>query len=275
MQLPFLGYGVGLRPKHYNHILTKWPEIDFFEIISENYMVDGGRPIDTLEKIRERYPVVMHGVSLSIGSTDPLDKNYLKRLKKLADKIKPAWISDHLCWAGVGGNHLHDLLPLPYTEETLKHVTKRIRQVQEYLERPLVIENVSSYMNFTESSMTEWNFVTAVARESNSLILLDVNNVYVSAFNHGFDAKEYIQAIPKDRVVQMHLAGHSRHKDYILDTHDHPINNKVWQLYEFALRRFGRVTTLIEWDDKIPSFPRLYASAQKAKSIGEAICGKA
>ena len=274
MVMPFLGYGVGLRPIHYEYILQHWPAIDFFEIISENYMLPGGRPLHILERIRERYPVVMHGVSMSLGSTDPLNRDYLKKLKVLAYHIQPKWISDHLCWTGVGGKNAHDLLPLPYNEETLQHVVKRIREVQDYLERPLVIENVSSYMNYTDSVMTEWDFLKAVTEEANCYILLDVNNIFVSAFNHNFDPLVYLNAIPQNRVAQFHLAGHSDYGTYLLDTHDHPINDQVWNLYQKALARFGKTSTLIEWDDKIPEFPQLLESVQKAKSIGEVLFAK-
>ncbi len=274
MNYPFLGFGVGLRTKHYAHILKTWPQMDFFEVISENYMVAGGRPLHILDQIRQRYPVVMHGVSLSIGSTDPLNKDYLKNLRKLADHIKPAWVSDHLCWTGVGGKNLHDLLPLPYTEETIKHVAKRVRQVQDFLGRQIALENVSSYIAFTDSSMSEWEFLKTVVEEADCKILLDINNIYVSSFNHGFDPETYIEAIPQDRVVQFHLAGHSDKGNYLLDTHDHPIKPVVWKLYQKALKRFGDVTTLIEWDDHIPGFPKLQEAAQKAERIYRGYCAQ-
>jgi len=267
VEFPFLGFGVGLRTKHYPYILQKWPRVDWFEIVSENYMAAGGRPLDTLDKICERYPVVMHGVSLSIGSTDPLDRDYLKKLKDLARRVRPAWISDHLCWTGTGGHNLHDLLPLPYTEEAIRHVVKKVRQVQDFLERPLLLENVSSYLTYTQSVMPEWDFLKAIAEEADCRILLDINNIYVSSVNHSFDPMEYIDAIPADRVVQFHLAGHSNKGHYLLDTHDHPIKPAVWGLYVKALERFGEVSTLIEWDDRIPPFPTLMKSLNKAKEL--------
>jgi len=266
-RFPNLGFGLGLRSKHYPYILKNWPKVDWFEIISENYMGVGGRPRHTLKSIREKYPIVMHGVSLSIGSTDPLKKEYVKELKYLADDIKPAWISDHLCWTGVGGHNMHDLLPMPYTEEAVWHVVGRIKQVQDYLGRQILMENVSSYMSYTQSEMTEWDFLKAVAIEADCKILLDVNNIYVSSVNHHFDPMDYIQAIPKNKVVQFHLAGHSNKGNYLLDTHDHPINKKVWGLYQKAVNRFGPVSTLIERDDHIPSFPVLLKELNQARGL--------
>lgn len=272
MDFPFLGFGVGLRPKHYPYILENWPPVDWFEVISENYMIDGGRPLFTLEKVRERYPVVMHGVSLSVGSTDPLDKGYLKKLKELARRIAPEWISDHLCWGCVGGHNLHDLLPLPYTEETIRHVVRRVKRVQDFLGRRIALENVSSYMTFTQSVMPEWEFLKTIVEEADCKILLDINNIYVSSVNHSFDPEEYIEAVPPDRVVQFHLAGHSNKGKFLLDTHDHPIKPVVWKLYRKALERFGPVSTLIEWDDHIPTFPKLQEVADRAKGIYEDFC---
>jgi uncharacterized protein (UPF0276 family) len=260
-----LGFGVGLRRPHYGHILEQHPPMDWFEVISENFMVDGGRPLEVLEGVRSHYPVVMHGVSLSIGSAEPLNRVYLETLRAATRRFEPAWVSDHLCWTGVGGRNLHDLLPLPYTEETVSHVAGRIRRVQEILERPILIENVSSYMAFRSSRLEEWEFLTAVAEEADCGILLDLNNIFVSAFNHRFDPVRYIDAVPADRVVQFHLAGHSDHGSYLLDTHDHPIRPEVWALYEHAVRRFGRVPTLIEWDDNIPGFEVLAAAAAEAR----------
>jgi uncharacterized protein (UPF0276 family) len=262
---PFLGCGVGLRRPHYTHVIENRPAMDWFEVISENFMVAGGRPLEVLERVREHYPVVLHGVSLSLGSTDALNHNYLRELARLARRFEPAWISDHLCWNGVGGHNLHDLIPLPYTEEALNHVARRIRAVQEILERRILIENVSSYMEFTSSTMSEWEFLGAVADEADCGILLDINNIYVSAFNHRFDPLVYIDAIPVDRVVQFHLAGHSDHGAYLLDTHDHPVCDEVWALYGHAVRRFGVVSTLLEWDDKIPEFAELAATAEQAR----------
>jgi uncharacterized protein (UPF0276 family) len=237
---PFLGLGVGLRQPHYTHVVERQPPMDWFEAISENFMVAGGRPLQVLEKVREHYPIVLHGVSLSIGSTDPLNREYLKELSSMAQRFEPAWISDHLCWTGVGGRNLHDLLPLPYTEEALHHVVKRIREVQEILARPILIENVSSYLEFTSSTLSEWEFLATVAKEADCGILLDINNIYVSAFNHRFNPLVYIDAIPIERVVQFHLAGHSDHGTYLLDTHDHPVRDEVWSLYEYAVRRSRR-----------------------------------
>lgn len=266
-EFPFLGFGVGLRRDHYAHILDSRPRVDWFEIVSENFMVGGGRPLEVIDAVAAQYPVVMHGVSLSIGSADPLRRDYLRELKALAARIKPAWISDHLCWTGVGGRNLHDLLPLPYNEEAVRHVASRIREVQDFLERPIALENVSSYMTLRASTMTEWEFLAAVAEGADCGILLDINNIFVSAFNHGFDALKYIDSIPCERVVQFHLAGHSDHGSYLLDTHDHPVCDEVWALYAHAVRRFGAVSALIEWDDNIPAFDVLLEAAERARKI--------
>jgi len=262
-----LGYGVGLRRQHYSHVLETRPQVDWFEVVSENFMVAGGRALEVLEGVRASYPIAMHGVSMSIGSTDPLNRDYLKQLRDLARRFEPAWISDHLCWTGVGGRNLHDLLPLPYTEEAIRHVVARIREVQDALERPILIENVSSYMAFADSTMTEWEFISAIADEANCGILLDINNIFVSAFNHRFDANEYIDAMPAERVVQYHLAGHSDHGTYLLDTHDHPVRDEVWALFERAVRRFGAVSAIVEWDDNIPEFAELANIAERARDI--------
>ncbi|MGO9454623.1 MAG: DUF692 domain-containing protein [Candidatus Binataceae bacterium] len=265
-EFPFLGFGVGLRRPHYAHVLNEHPAVDWFEVVSENFMVAGGLPLRVLERVRERYPIVLHGVSMSLGSTDPLNRQYLVQLRDLARRFEPAWVSDHLCWTGVGGHNLHDLLPLPYTEEAVSWVAKRIAQVQETLERPILIENVSSYMNFAHSTMSEWDFLSAVAEEADCGILLDINNIYVSAFNHGFEPKRYLESVPISRVVQYHLAGHSDHGSYLLDTHDHPVCAEVWSLYETAVRRFGKVSMLLEWDDNIPEFSTLEAAADEART---------
>ena len=262
---PRLGVGVGLRRPHYTHVLDARPAMDWFEVIAENFMVDGGRPLEVLEGVRANYPIVLHGVSLSVGSTDPLNRDHLRRLAELARRFAPAWISDHLCWTGVGGHNLHDLLPLPYTDDTVTHVARRIRDAQDLLGRHILIENVSSYLSYTHSTLTEWEFLAAVAETADCGILLDINNIFVSAFNHRFDARRYIDAIPIDRVVQFHLAGHSDHGAYLLDTHDHPIRAEVWDLYEYAVRRFGPVATLIERDDNIPEFAELRAEASEAQ----------
>ncbi len=260
-----LGFGVGLRRPHYLRILDEHPPMDWFEVISENFMVEGGRPLEVIEAVRSHYPIVMHGVSLSIGSADPLNTGYLKELAKAARRFEPSWVSDHLCWTGVGGRNLHDLMPLPYTEETVRHVATRIRQVQDVLQRTILIENVSSYMAFTSSRLPEWEFLSAVAEEADCAILLDINNIFVNAFNHRFDPVRYIDSVPVERVVQFHLAGHSDHGSYLLDTHDHPIRPEVWALYWHAVGRFGPVPTLIEWDDNIPDFEVLAATANEAR----------
>ena len=264
---PMLGYGVGLRRQHYSYVLETRPKVDWFEVISENFMVAGGRALEVLEGVRANYPIAMHGVSMSIGSTDPLNRSYLRQLRELARRFEPAWISDHLCWTGVAGRNLHDLLPLPYTEEAIRHVVARIREVQEILDRPILIENVSSYMAFADSTMTEWEFISAIADEADCGILLDINNIFVSAFNHRFDANDYIDAVPAERVVQYHLAGHSDHGTYLLDTHDHPVRDEVWSLYERAARRFGAVSAIVEWDDNIPEFAELANTANRARAI--------
>ena len=270
-----LGFGLGLRPVHYPEILDGRPRIDWFEAISENYMVPGGRPIHALMRVRERWPVVLHGVSLSIGSTDPLDEAYLGRLKALADRVEPAWISDHLCWTGVSGINLHDLLPLPYTEEALDHVVGRVLQVQERLGRQILLENVSSYVSFAQSAVPEWEFLAEVARRADCLLLLDVNNVYVSAFNHEFDPLAYLDAIPGERVRQIHLAGHENNGTHIIDTHDHPVIDPVWSLYAEAIRRFGPVATMIERDDRIPPLAELEGELDRARAVAaEALAGR-
>lgn len=267
-RLPALGFGLGLRIEHYAAIERDRPDgLDWLEIIAENYIVDGGRPLDWLDRIRELYPMVMHGVSLSIGSTDPLDEIYLARLDALARRIEPAWISDHLCWTGVGGINMHDLLPLPYTEEALAHVVERIGRVQERLGRRILIENVSSYVSFAESAMPEWEFLAEIARRADCLILLDINNIHVSGFNNGFDPQRYLAGIPVDRVQQFHLAGHDDCGTHIIDTHDHPVTGAVWDLYAKAVRRFGPVSTMIERDDHIPPLPALLAELDQARRI--------
>jgi uncharacterized protein (UPF0276 family) len=262
-----LGHGVGLRREHFERVLSAPTRIDWFEVISENFMADGGRPVDVLDRVRARYPIVLHGVSLSIGSTDPLNRPYLDRLAELARRTEPAWVSDHLCWAGFGGHFAHDLLPLPYTEEALQHVVARVDQVQERLGRPIALENVSSYVTFRQSSMPEWEFLAEIARRSGCGILLDVNNIYVSSRNHGFDPRAYVQGIPKEAVWQFHLAGHSDKGKYLLDTHDHPVPDPVWDLYALAVERFGPVSALVEWDDQIPDFERLEAESLRAREI--------
>jgi uncharacterized protein (UPF0276 family) len=252
---------------HYEALLSESPAVDWLEVISENYLVPGGQPLDYLERIRSRYPVVMHGVSLSIGSTDPLDRRYLKDLKELARRIEPAWVSDHLCWTGVEGRNVHDLLPLPHTEEALALVSARVGEVQDFLGRQLVLENVSSYLSYRDSEMTEWEFLAEVARRADCAILLDVNNIYVSAVNHGFDPTIYLKGIPKERVRQFHLAGHSVQDGHLIDTHDHPIAAPVWALYREAVRHFGAVPTMIERDDDIPALDVLVAELDVARAV--------
>jgi uncharacterized protein (UPF0276 family) len=266
-----LDIGLGLRAQHYSHILESRPSTSWFEAISENYLGiesgGGGRPLETLKKIRAEYPLVLHGVSMSIGSADPLNFNYLKNLRELIGQIEPEWISDHLCWTGVNGENLHDLLPLPYTEEALEHICGRVGQVQDFLGRNLVLENVSAYLSFRHSEMTEWEFISDLTRKTGCGILLDVNNIYVSAVNQGFDPNVFLASLPKKAVKQMHLAGHSQGKNCLIDTHDGPVCNEVWQLYETAIKLFPAVPTLIEWDDKIPEFSRLEQEAENAKKI--------
>jgi uncharacterized protein (UPF0276 family) len=262
---PDLGLGVGLRTVHFSHILREWPAVDWFEIISENFIDSQGRPRCVLEQIAERYPVVMHGVSLSIGSTDPLDLEYLGKVARLARHVKARWISDHLCWTGVAGRNTHDLLPIPLNEETLTHVVERVRVVQDIFERPLVLENPSTYVTFVDSTMPEWEFLTRLAAEAGCGLLLDVNNVYVSSVNHDFDPEKYIQSVPHERVVQYHLAGHTDCGTHCIDTHDGRVVDPVWDLYARARQLTGPVSTLLEWDAKIPVFDVVHAEVLKAK----------
>jgi uncharacterized protein (UPF0276 family) len=264
---PHLGFGLGLRPVHYEAFLDGAPAVEWLEVLTENYLVPGGRPLHNLTRIRERYPIAMHGVSLSIGSTAPLDYEYLKQMRALARRVEPAWISDHLCWTGVDGRNLHDLMPLPYTAEALQHVAARVREVQDFLGRRLVIENVSSYVTYTASTLTEWEFLSALATEADCLLLLDVNNVYVSSVNHEFDAQAFLEGLPVTRVQQMHLAGHQDHGTHLIDTHDHPIVDPVWSLYRRAVERFGAVTTMIERDAEIPPLPVLLEELDAARRI--------
>lgn len=262
-----LGFGLGLRKEHFHDIIETRPKVDWFEILTENYLVPGGKPLYYLDQIHQDYPMVMHGVSLSIGNSDELDFNYLKQVKQLASRIDAQWISDHLCWTGMGGSNAHDLLPLPYTQESVKHVVNRIKQVQDYLQQPILMENVSSYISYQQSEMTEWEFLSNVAEQADCLILLDINNIFVTAVNHKLDARTYIDAIPKNRVQQFHLAGHTDFGDYIIDTHDHDIRTEVWDLYQYAVNRFGSVTTMIERDDHIPPLSELVAELDTARTI--------
>lgn len=268
-QRAFLGYGLGLRTTHYQSVLDELPPVDWFEILSENYMVDGGKPLYYLDQISAHYPIVMHGVSMSIGSADPLNYDYLARLKQLIDRVQPRWISDHLCWTGVLNKNSHDLLPLPYSEESIQHVADRVARVQDFLGRQMLLENLSSYVTYKASVMPEWEFLTAVCERADCLILLDINNIYVSARNHGFSAQQYLDGIPIDRVQQFHLAGHSDHGDYVVDTHDHDVVDSVWTLYAAALQRFGAVSTMIERDDAIPPLAELLQELDKARAIGD------
>lgn len=268
MQKPApLGYGLGLRPVYYEEILETRPPVDWFEIISENYMLAGGRPLSMLERIRADYPIVMHGVSMSLASCDPLDFDYLQRLKALAERFEPAWISDHVAWTGVHGLTLHDLLPIPYTRESLAHIVERIQRVQDFLKRQLVVENASTYVSFVASEMSEAEFVREMAERADCLLLLDVNNVFVSSFNHGFDSEAFIDAVPVERVVQFHMAGHTDNETHRVDTHDQPVCEEVWALYEHARRRFGDVSAMIERDDNFPPFDELLAELQRMREI--------
>ena len=265
--LPDLGIGLGLRTVHYSHILEHFPHVEWFEIISDNYMQTAGKPLLFLDRIAERYPMVMHGVSLSIGSTDPLNYEYLRELKALRDRISALWVSDHLCWTGVSGKNSHDLLPMPYTEEALLHVASRIRAVQDYLEAPLILENPSTYVEFSSSTMSEWDFISALAKEADCGLLLDVNNVYVSAYNHQFDPQEYLAAIPYDRVVQFHVAGHTRKGAHIIDTHIGPVIEPVWELLGDAYRLAQGAPVLLEWDAEIPAFEVVHNEALLSKNF--------
>ena len=276
--LPVRGFGLGLRPEHYAAFRPDTraarPHVDWLEIISENFMVPGGRPLAHLDAIRADFPLVMHGVSMSIGSADPLDEAYLRDLRALADRVQPAWISDHLCWTGVDHANLHDLLPMPYTEAALRHLAPRIARVQDLLQRRLVIENVSSYVAFAGDEMAEHEFVAELLRRADCELLLDVNNVYVSSRNHGFDPRRYLAAIPAARVREIHLAGHSvKHYDegdILIDTHNAPVCADVWALYRDAIARLGPVPTLIEWDSDLPPLATLVEEATRAETILEA-----
>lgn len=270
-----LGFGLGLRPVHYEALLDRHlGSVAWLEVLTENYLVPGGRPLHYLELLRPHYPFALHGVSLSIGGVDPLDIGYLREVKTLAQRFEAAWISDHLCWTGVDGTNLHDLMPLPYTEEALRHVVQRVTQVQEILGQRLLLENVSSYVSYAHSEMTEWEFFGEIAERADCLLLLDVNNVYVSSVNHGFDPLAYLRGVPVERVQQFHLAGHSRHAgcdtELLIDTHDAPVAEEVWQLFAAAVGRFGRVSTMIERDDKIPELPVLLDELARARAIADA-----
>jgi uncharacterized protein len=262
---PDLGFGVGLRAEHYDHVLTERPAVDWFEAITENYLDTGGQPLHILEQVRRDYRLALHGVSLSIGSTDPLDDQYLARLRAFVERIEPALVTDHLCWTGVGGRALYDLLPLPYTEETLGHVVERVRRVQDALGRRIAFENPSTYVGFRHSTMCEGEFLAALSTAADCGLLIDVNNVYVSARNLGFEPREYLDAIPPDRVAQIHLAGFTDMGSYLFDTHSAPVHEDVWTLYRYAVTRFGAAATLVEWDADIPQFERLQREAHRAR----------
>jgi len=270
---PFYGFGLGLRPIYVEEILQTQPAVDWFEIITENYLVPGGKPLSVLSRIRERYPVAMHGVSLGIGGSDKLNHDYLRQVKALADRVEPMWVSDHLCWTGVADQQLHDLLPLPYTEEAVAHVVDRIRQVQDVLQRQILLENVSSYVSFTHSTMSEWEFLSAIAELADCLLLFDVNNVYVSARNHGYDPMQFLAGVPAARVWQLHVAGHSDYGSYLIDTHDHPVCDPVWELLAEAFSLFGPVTGMIERDDRFPPLAELLAEVNILRRISTANAG--
>lgn len=259
------GIGIGLRIPHYQHILEKRPVCDWFEIISENFMVDGGRPLQILDQILDQYRVVQHGVSMYLGSKDKLNRTHLRKMKALIKRTGSPWISDHLCWGSVDGTYSHDLLPIPYTMEAAKNAARKIRQAQDFLEVPIAVENVSSYAEYHESTMTEWEFLSETVERADCGILLDVNNIYVSSRNHGFRALDYVEGIPHERVAQIHIAGHTRFEKYILDTHDHPVLPPVWKLYQRAIQLAGDTATLLEWDDRIPSFDEVHGEALKAR----------
>jgi hypothetical protein len=265
--VPYLGHGIGLRTQHFPRLWDGTAHSDWFEVISENFMIRGGRPLAALEKAREVAPIVLHGVSLSIGSADPLNESYLRELQTLIHRFEPAWVSDHLCWGSIAGHYAHDLLPLPYTEEAIRVAVKNIQSVQETLGRQILIENVSSYLTYTHSTMPEWEFLSEIAKRADCGILLDVNNIYVSAVNHHFDPALYIRHIPAERVGQIHLAGHSDKGTYLFDTHDGPVIDPVWELYRLAVRHCGRVSTLVEWDDQIPEFEVVRAEAERARAL--------
>ena len=264
---PLSGCGIGLRKEHFDAILADHPPVPFFEAVSENFMVEGGRPLQALERVRRDYPVALHGVSMSLGSAEPVDPAYLRRLKALCDRLEPAVVSDHLCWTGLGGHNSHDLLPLPFTEEAVRIAAAKIRRVQEFLGRRILVENISSYVEHASSRLSEVDFLCAVVAEADCGILLDVNNLYVNSRNHGLDPQRYLARIPAGRVGQMHLAGHEDHGDLVIDTHDRPVTDAVWALYGDAVARFGAVPTLVEWDARIPALEVVVEEARRAEEI--------
>lgn len=267
----YLGFGLGLRPQYFQEILTEKPNLDWLEITTENYLIPGGKPLFYLDKLREHYPMVMHGVSLSLGSTDALDFDYLSQVKTLARRVEPAWISDHLCWTGINGLNMHDLLPLPYTKAVKTHLVSRIQAVQTYLDQRIAIENVSSYLSYKMSDKTEWDFIAEVCEAADCYLLLDVNNIYVSAVNHGFDPLDYLNALPAERIIQIHLAGHSNYGQYIIDTHDAAVIEPVFALYREAIKRFGKISTMIERDDQFPPLSELLQELAEAKRISQQV----
>jgi len=261
--------GVGLRPPHYHFVLENKPAVGFFEVISENFLIDGGRPLHVLDKVRQDYPISLHGVSMSLGSKDDLNADYLRKLKSLINRVDPLFVSDHLCWTGVHGKQAHDLWPLPYTVETIDWVVGKIQKVQDYLQREIMIENVSTYLEFQDSEMTEWEFLDQVVKKSGCGLLCDINNIYVSCFNHGLNPMDYLKTVPFDRVFEVHLAGPSEQGQYLVDTHDHPVKDEVWNLYSEFIKLAGPRPTLIEWDDNIPEFSVLMEEVEKAERIWE------
>lgn len=267
---PSLGFGLGARPKHYEDLLASQP-VDWLEALTENYLVPGGKPLHYLHRLSERYPIVLHGVSLSIGGSDKLDRDYLAQVRALAKNIDARWISDHLCWTGVDGVNLHDLMPVPFTGEALRHIAARIRDVQDFFGRRILIENVSSYLSYRDNEMAEWQFLSALAQEADCLLLLDINNVYVTSINHGFDALEYLRGMPIERVQQFHLAGHSNAGTHLIDTHDAPVADAVWELYAAAVRRFGAASPMIERDANIPDLSELLDELNKARNIAASL----
>ncbi|MGE7138831.1 DUF692 domain-containing protein [Luteibacter sp. NPDC031894] len=267
---PLSGFGLGLRIPHYNEFIETAQPVDFLEVISENFMVDGGKPLDVIARVRERYPVALHGVSMNIGSSDGVDIDYLRRLRRLADRIEPLWISDHLCWTGIDGFNSHDLLPLPYTDEALELVAANVQAAQDALGRPLVLENPSTYLAFPEAGMSEAAFLGELCARTGCYLLLDVNNIYVSATNQGVDPDEWLRRLPLDRVLQVHLAGHSQGRDMLVDTHDAPVPDPVWALYARFIERLGDVAVMIERDDHIPPLPELLAEVAHARDLARA-----
>ena len=272
---PRLGYGIGLRTIHFQEILDRNPAIDFYEAITENFLDTGGRPLRVLDRVAGRTPVVLHGVSLNIGSTAPLDVDYLRKVRRLADRIHAPWVTDHLCWTGVSGRNLHDLLPLPLHQESLDHVAARLKVAMDVLERPIHLENPSTYLEFRTSTIGEAEFLSRLACETGCGLLLDINNVYVSCVNHRWDAAAYIDAVPADRVVQVHLAGHTDKGTHLLDTHSDHVRPEVWDLYARLVARTGPVSTLVEWDDEIPPLDVVHAEVLKARTLAERVLGPA